>query len=142
MDTEAAHAAMASRVLLRSETPVPPFVANVAIQYFSLDTTEVIRLSEIDTSLDISALGDATILEHTVDRDGYLCIDDGTYTSDDNALRVRRSQMTYRLPDGQSALSILTATTTVSVWDAIESEIKEMEDQWLTTTAVPTSGAG
>ncbi|MXP21896.1 acetyltransferase [Gordonia sp. HNM0687] len=139
LDTDRAHAASASRVLLRSETPTPPFVSNVAIQYFNLDTTQVIRLSEIDTTLDIAALGGATILGHETEYDGYLCSDEGIYTAADNNLRVRRSQLSYQTPDGSAALTIFTATTTLARWDTVETEIKEMEHQWLTTT-IPTSG--
>lgn len=43
LDTQAAHEAMASRVLLRAESPAPEFVSNVAVQYFSLGPVDVIR---------------------------------------------------------------------------------------------------
>jgi len=134
LETSAAHGAMASRVLLRAEMPPAMFVSNVVVQYFTLGDIEPVRLSVLDTSLDITALPHATVIGHTVDRDGYFCTDDGVYTAQDTELRVRRAQLAYRTPTGQSALTIFTATTTVSAAETVQSEIREMEDQWLTTT--------
>ncbi|MFL1600361.1 acetyltransferase [Gordonia amicalis] len=140
METDVAHSAMASRVLLRSETPPPTFVSNTVIQYFTLGDIDPIRLSTIDTTLDIQALPGATVVDHTVGRNGYLCADYGGYVADGLNLHVRRSQLAYLTSTGQSALAIFTATAPVPVWETIESEIREMEDLWLTKISTPTSG--
>ena len=140
LDAEAAHAAMASRVLLRTETPGASFVSNGVVQYFTLGQTDPVRLSDIDTTLDITALRNATVLDHVVDHDGYLAVDDGVYSATDTDLRVRRSQLAYVSARGDSSLAIFTATTPASAWDTTESEIKEMEDRWLTKTILHISG--
>lgn len=128
---------MASRVLVRSTRPMPRFVANVAVQYFSLGIDDVIRIGDLDTTMDLQAL-DAELLDHQVHANGYLCVDTGRYRTDGSDVRVRRSQLTYAVP-GDSMLAILTATAAEEDWDAIEPEITMMEDGWLTTTT-PTSG--
>ncbi|GAC53596.1 hypothetical protein [Gordonia amicalis] len=134
-DAEAAHVAGASRVLIRSKEPPPQFAANIAIQYFRFDTGDAIRLGDLDTALDIAALPESTPLAHHVDVDGYLCRDEGTYTSNGLALRVLRVQAAFSTPmDGKSALSIFTATTTSDTWYDIEQEILEMEKHWLART--------
>ncbi|GAB08414.1 hypothetical protein GOARA_011_00300 [Gordonia araii NBRC 100433] len=138
LGVEEAHRYMASRVLLRSSDPPPPFVPNVAIQYFSLGITEVIRVGELDTTMDLQALG-AEVVDHEVGRDGYLCVDSGTYSADGQDLQVRRSQLTYSVP-GDSMLAVFTATATVDEWGAVELEISTMEDSWLAVT-IPTSGS-
>lgn len=140
LDSDSAHKSMASRVLLRSESPTPPFVSNVVIQYFDVGQCEVIRLSEIDTTLDISALKDAVVLDHAVASDGYLCVDDGTYRSEGFDLRIRRAQMAYPSPQGASMLAMFTATTSESAWDSTQSEITEMETRWLQRTTNRTRG--
>jgi hypothetical protein len=141
LDNDTAHKSMASRVLLRSESPTPAFVSNVVIQYFDLGKCEVIRLSEIDTTLDIAALPEAVVLDHTVESGGYLCVDDGTYRAGDLELRIRRAQVAYPTPQGTSILAIFTATSTQSAWNTVEYEITEMEERWLQKTTNPTSGA-
>ncbi|MDS1114097.1 acetyltransferase [Gordonia westfalica] len=141
LDVDSAHRSMASRVLLRSESPEPDFTSNLVIQHFSLGRTEVVRLSELDTTLDIAALGDAVVLNHAVDLNGYLCVDDGTYRADGFQLFVRRSQLAYASADGKSMLSILTATTPEQTWMTTNSEITEMEGRWLQTITNTTSGA-
>lgn len=140
LDNEEAHDSMASRVLLRSESPIPAFASNVVIQYFDLGQCEVVRLSEIDTTLDISALEQSVVLDHTVDLDGYLCVDEGTYRTGGFDLRVRRAQLAYSTAQGTSMLAILTATTSESAWDSTQSEITEMETRWLQKTTNRTSG--
>ncbi|MDY6811412.1 MAG: acetyltransferase, partial [Actinomycetota bacterium] len=57
--------------------------------------------------------------------------------SEGAALRVRRSQFAYLTPEGNSSLSVLTATTAVEDWDNVEFEIRSMEDSWIATTATP-----
>ncbi|MGC4962805.1 acetyltransferase [Gordonia sp. DT101] len=141
LDAESAHAAMASRVLLRSTTPTLRFVPNVAVQYFDLGTTDVIDLAEIDTSFDIGALDSGTILNHGVRPDGNLSVDEGTYRADGEELRVRRSQLAYLTPAGHSMLSILTATTADGDWNSMEFEIREMEERWIRTTTPPSGVA-
>lgn len=141
LDTDTAHKSMASRVLLRSENPTPAFVSNVVIQYFDLGQCEVIRLSEIDTTLDISALEESAVLNHTVASDGYLCIDDGTYRAGAFDLRIRRAQLAYLTADRTSMLAMFTATATDSTWNTVDSEIREMEERWLQKTTNRTSGA-
>ncbi|GAB08413.1 acetyltransferase [Gordonia araii NBRC 100433] len=133
-----AHRYMASRVLLRSSEPTPPFVPNVAIQYISLGITEVIRVGELDTTMDLHAL-DAEVIDHEVRCGGYLCVDTGTYSTDGFEVKTRRSQLTYSVP-GDSMLAILTATAALDGWDAVELEIATMEDGWLTAT-IPTDGS-
>lgn len=140
LDSDAAHNAMASRVLLRSEARPPVFVSNVVVQYFTLGRNDIIRLSEIDTTLDITALEDAVVLGHTSSLNGYRCTDEGTYTADNLELRVHRSQIAYATANGDSALSIFTGTTPGSEWEQIEQEITEMEDRWLKT--ITNSAAG
>ncbi|GAA3704237.1 acetyltransferase [Gordonia hankookensis] len=139
LDAESAHAAMASRVLLRSATPTPRFVPNVAVQYFDLGQTDVIDLAEIDTGFDIGALDSGRILTSDVRPDGNLSVDEGTYRADGEGLRVRRSQLAYLTPVGHSMLSIVTATTAVDDWDSTEFEIRDMEERWIRTT-IPASG--
>ncbi|MCR5978184.1 acetyltransferase [Gordonia jinghuaiqii] len=141
LDNDTAHKSMASRVLLRSENPTPVFASNVVIQYFDLGQCDVIRLSEIDTTLDISALDEAHVLNHAADLDGYSCVDDGTYQADGTDLRIRRAQLSYATASGNSMLSIFTATTTETTWPTTEPEIKEMETRWLRKTTNPTSSA-
>ncbi len=140
LDTESAHSASASRIILRSDLARPRFVANIAVQYFSFEDADAIRLGDLDTTLDIGALPASTILSHDLDLDGYMCIDEGTYAADGHDLRVRRVQVAFRTPaDGKSALSIFTGTTTVDQCVDISQEIIEMEERWLKKT-IQTSG--
>ncbi|WP_238420610.1 acetyltransferase [Gordonia sp. 'Campus'] len=134
LDSGTAHKSMASRVLLRSESPAPAFASNIVIQYFDLGPCEPIRLSDIDTTLDISALDDAVVLEHTVGAGGYLCVDDGTYRAEEFSLRIRRCQLSYQTGQDSSMLSIFTATTPEESWATSEPEITEMEALWLRKT--------
>lgn len=136
-DEASCREAMASRILLRSESPLPPFVSNVVAQYFTISSIEPIRLAEIDTSLDITALPEALVLSHSTDLDGYLCVDEGSYVASNLDLHLRRSQLAYRTPSGQSALAILTATATSEMWGLIETELQELEQQWLSATIRP-----
>ncbi len=140
MDADTAHEANASRVLLRSESPVPEFVSNVVVQYFDLGPIDVLRLSTLDTTLDIAALQDAAVLNHSAHRDGYLCADDGSYRAEGRELRLRRSQLAYRGSDGHSMLSLFTGTVPITDWDRLKSEITEMEDRWLRTTTTTSGG--
>ncbi len=140
MDTETAHEASASRVLLRSESPVPEFVSNVVVQYLDLGPIDVLRLDTLDTTLDIAALQNATVLSHSTHRDGYLCVDDGNYTAEGRELRLRRSQLAYRGSEGNSMLSLFTGTVPIADWDRVISEITEMEDRWLRTTTTTSGG--
>lgn len=140
LEPDKAHQASASRILLRSEADTPEFVSNIAVQLFSFEISHAIKLGDLDTTLDILALPEATVLSHDVGRDGYLCTDEGAYTTDDLDLRVRRSQVAFNTVDGRSALSVFTGTTLTKHWDDVAKEILEMEERWL-MKAAPTNGA-
>lgn len=134
MESEAAQQASASRVLLRPEEPLPPFVANVVIQYFSLGDVPPVPVGDLDTTLDFTPLDAAEILSHQVLDHGSRCVDDAEYTSDGIDLRVQRTQMAYQMADFGSALAIYTATTTRAAWNELERDIIEMEEKWRTRT--------
>ncbi|QMU21524.1 acetyltransferase [Gordonia rubripertincta] len=134
MDPKAAQQASASRVLLRSEEPAPPFVANVVLQYFSFGEVPPVPVGDLDTTLDFTPLDAAEVLGHQVLDDGFRCVDDAEYTSGGIELRVRRAHLAYEMTDFGSALAIYTATTTITAWNALERDIIEMEEKWRTRT--------